>query len=202
MAMIEFSEEQKALIEAAKKKRQEAGNSPPKQYGGCVLLVTALVVGILILLTVGGSDSERKPSAPTPVSTPAPQTVDPAFMAYLELQMKEGREHFSRAIHGPFPPRPSISTPRARSSKKVPNTGKAGALGHCRTSVKEELKAPRTAKFKGMFDDPIRDVTDLGSGRFRVKSWVDSQNSFGAMIRNQFECTVDFDQGTVRVDFE
>lgn len=161
----------------------------------------AIILTMGVILVVDGP--ERKPSAPTPVSTPAPTpTVDPAFIAHLELQMKKSRERFSRAIHSPSPLRPSTPTPRARSTKKVPNTGKAGALGYCRTSVKERLKAPRTAKFKGMFDDPVRDVTDLGSGRFRVKSWVDSQNSFGAMIRNQFECTVDFEQGTVRVRFD
>ena len=42
-----------------------------------------------------------------------------------------------------------------------------------------------------MFDSPLSDVSPLGRGRFRVRSWVDAQNSFGAMIRSRFDCTVD-----------
>jgi len=30
----------------------------------------------------------------------------------------------------------------------------------------------------------------LGGGRYRVQSYVDAQNSFGAMIRTRYDCTV------------
>ncbi len=71
------------------------------------------------------------------------------------------------------------------------------AIVACRNAVRESLKAPRSAEFKGMFDSPQSDVQDLGRGRFRVASWVDAQNSFGAMIRQRFECVVDMKAGRV-----
>jgi hypothetical protein len=54
------------------------------------------------------------------------------------------------------------------------------------TAIKAALKAPSTAKFPGV-------VFELDQWRFAkrgdvvtVQSWVDAQNSFGAMIRSEF----------------
>jgi hypothetical protein len=52
--------------------------------------------------------------------------------------------------------------------------------------VEEELKAPSTAKFQ---PSPDAVITNNGSYYF-VKSYVDAQNSFGAMIRTDFICKV------------
>lgn len=55
--------------------------------------------------------------------------------------------------------------------------------------IEDRLKAPSTAKWGSMlgeFQDPRKCVTDLGNGRFECRGWVDSQNSFGAMIRTHF----------------
>ncbi len=50
--------------------------------------------------------------------------------------------------------------------------------------VKKSLKSPRSANFPfGGFQH----VTHLGDGRYRVISYIDSQNSFGAQIRTNFE---------------
>ena len=54
--------------------------------------------------------------------------------------------------------------------------------------VTARLKAPSTAKFPGMFDQDEKQTVSLGNGRYRVHSWVDSQNSFGAMIRTHWTC--------------
>jgi hypothetical protein len=51
--------------------------------------------------------------------------------------------------------------------------------------VSRALKAPSTAKFPAL---PY-EAKSLGDGFYRVKSYVDSQNSFGAMIRSDW--TVD-----------
>lgn len=53
--------------------------------------------------------------------------------------------------------------------------------------VEERLVAPSTAKWPGIFDGR-RDVKSLGRGKYRVKSWVDSENRFGAMLRMHYEC--------------
>ena len=48
--------------------------------------------------------------------------------------------------------------------------------------ILQGLKAPSTAKFPAL---PY-EATDLGNGRYKVVSYVDSQNSFGAMIRSDW----------------
>ena len=53
--------------------------------------------------------------------------------------------------------------------------------------VKKNLKAPSTADFP-VFRETA--VDDLGGGRFRVTSYVDAQNSFGAQIRTNYTCVV------------
>jgi hypothetical protein len=68
-----------------------------------------------------------------------------------------------------------------------------GAYTICQQFLKERLKAPKTADFPF---ESYRDVTqDLGEGRYRVRSYVDSQNSFGAMIRTKYDCTVQWVSG-------
>ncbi len=79
----------------------------------------------------------------------------------------------------------STSAPKA-----TPTMGPINAVNRCQGFVKEHLKAPATAKFQGIFDiDLSRDVSRNGD-KFIVSSYVDSQNSFGAMIRTHYVCTV------------
>jgi hypothetical protein len=59
----------------------------------------------------------------------------------------------------------------------------------CQDFVKNRLKAPRTAKFPRSSEAR---TTDLGNGRYRVISYVDAQNSFGALIRTRYACTVQY----------
>ena len=60
-----------------------------------------------------------------------------------------------------------------------------GAEVACRSFVRDHLKAPSTAEFSG--------VAVKTSGQpplFTVTGAVDSQNSFGAMIRSRWSCAV------------
>ena len=52
--------------------------------------------------------------------------------------------------------------------------------------VKERLKSPKSADFPGVFDGRADHVTYLGNQKYRITSYVDAQNSFGASIRNKF----------------
>ena len=61
------------------------------------------------------------------------------------------------------------------------------AYGMCRDFVRDRLKAPSTAKFARISTNYI---TDLGSGSYRVRAYVDSQNSFGAQLRTEYTCEV------------
>jgi len=63
------------------------------------------------------------------------------------------------------------------------------ALFAARDFVKERLKAPRTAKWPGWFDTDER-VTHLGGGTYAILSYVDAENSFGAMLRMHYVCKV------------
>jgi hypothetical protein len=55
--------------------------------------------------------------------------------------------------------------------------------------VLRELMSPASADFP-WFQRSF--AVDLGQGRYRISSYVDSQNSFGAMLRTQYECTLKF----------
>ena len=69
------------------------------------------------------------------------------------------------------------------------------AIMMCEDFVKESLIAPSTAKFPSSRE---ADIWTLGkeSGKydnaFRIESYVDSQNSFGAMIRSYYTCDINY----------
>jgi hypothetical protein len=52
-------------------------------------------------------------------------------------------------------------------------------------AVKQRLKAPSTAKFPGMFEQSAYRISKTTNG-YILKGWVDAQNGFGAMIRNDW----------------
>ncbi|WP_229849506.1 hypothetical protein, partial [Paracoccus aerius] len=58
----------------------------------------------------------------------------------------------------------------------------------CQNFVDANLKAPSTA------DHPWldRDIIDMGTWKYTVLSYVDAQNSFGAMIRTDYHCEVQY----------
>lgn len=56
----------------------------------------------------------------------------------------------------------------------------------CKTGIESTLKAPRTAQHAGISQSIIlSDDTEIA-----IHSFVDSQNSFGALIRVKYDCTV------------
>jgi hypothetical protein len=57
----------------------------------------------------------------------------------------------------------------------------------CQSFTTDGLKAPATAKFP---EFNIRMLTEDEDGSYTVKSYVDAQNGFGALIRNDFVCRV------------
>ena len=62
-----------------------------------------------------------------------------------------------------------------------------GAFETAKAAVLKNLRAPATAQFPEFADEF---VDDLEGGQFRVTAYVDAQNGFGAMIRNDFTCVV------------
>ncbi len=51
--------------------------------------------------------------------------------------------------------------------------------------VKERLRSPSTSKFPGALERSDH-VQYLGNQKYKINSWVDSQNAFGATIRTHF----------------
>lgn len=60
--------------------------------------------------------------------------------------------------------------------------------------VTRKLKAPSTAKFADRSESEVFNFSEE-PGAYRVKSWVDSQNGFGAMIRTHYQCDVKTQDG-------
>lgn len=65
------------------------------------------------------------------------------------------------------------------------------AIDTCHEAVTNQLKAPATAKF-------TNDEAKLAEGGWTVTGSVDSENSFGALIRSSYTCTARLDGDTMR----
>jgi hypothetical protein len=67
----------------------------------------------------------------------------------------------------------------------------AGAFDVCTQFVEDRLTSPGSAQFPDFFeDDGEVTVTITRAGNYRITSQVDSENSFGALLRAYFDCTV------------
>jgi hypothetical protein len=72
---------------------------------------------------------------------------------------------------------------------------KSKAFSYCKDEVKKRLKSPSTSSFAPMAEslvESFKPIT-LSSGKIKTKylvnGYVDSQNSFGAMLRKTYTCT-------------
>jgi hypothetical protein len=69
----------------------------------------------------------------------------------------------------------------------VPSTGDlASAYVSCKDWVESQLKAPAGAQWQ---PSPEVSIAQVG-GDWRVVGYVDAPNSFNALIRNTYDCTV------------
>lgn len=75
------------------------------------------------------------------------------------------------------------------SEPPAPKHDKITAYVISQDFVSKRLKSPVSAKFPSFSEEY---VCYLGEKRYQVSAYVDSQNSFGAMIRTQFNCVVKY----------
>lgn len=61
------------------------------------------------------------------------------------------------------------------------------AAFQCQQYAKSMLKAPATASFLAIRSQEKR---ALPNNKYRVRAYVDAQNSFGALIRNHYTCEI------------
>lgn len=66
------------------------------------------------------------------------------------------------------------------------------AQRQCQDWVEEQLRAPATAEFSN------QDVTVTGTNAWEVTGDVDAENGFGALVRNEWTCTIRLDGDTWR----
>lgn len=76
-----------------------------------------------------------------------------------------------------------VTTPE-RVAQAIQQAPIDGLVPACRSKVKEFLKSPGTATFGG----EITAGTGGVGQRYTVTGWVDSQNGFGALVRNRYGC--------------
>jgi hypothetical protein len=81
---------------------------------------------------------------------------------------------------------------------KIKTYDKIDALTHAQIYIKGKLKSPASAEFEGGADG----VTKVNDTTFIVIGTVDSQNSFGAMLRSNYSCKVIFHPKTDTHDIE
>jgi hypothetical protein len=83
----------------------------------------------------------------------------------------------------------STDTPSDEELKKF-------AYHHSQDYVRGMLKAPATAQFPYYDDSFIKEIKSEKKGKqhqsrqYQIKSYVDSQNSFGALIRTNYTCSL------------
>jgi len=86
-----------------------------------------------------------------------------------------------------------VLTPKPTKDPNLNNSSLAAIM--CREFMLDLLISPSTAEFPGWLSDWPKVVPYLGdtTGRsWEVGSYVDSQNSFGAMIRTSYVCNITY----------
>lgn len=76
------------------------------------------------------------------------------------------------------------------NSDKVSGPNKINAKVMAESFLEERLKAPSTAVYPWVSVDDV--VTELADNKYRYRSYVDAENSFGAKVRTYFEIVVQY----------
>jgi hypothetical protein len=76
---------------------------------------------------------------------------------------------------------------------RIPDESDARVM--CELQIKSLLKAPQSASFS--YGQDVK-VNGQGAGPYVVKGYVEAQNSFGVMLRNNYVCNLKF-EGTTAI---
>lgn len=87
----------------------------------------------------------------------------------------------------------SCNTELSEESKKML------AYNYAEGFVKEKLKSPSTAEFPKI-TEKNKHIIILSDTSYYIKSWVDSQNGFGGIVRSEFVCTIIINNDKVKVE--
>jgi hypothetical protein len=115
-------------------------------------------------------------SLPTTVSTPKP----PQRLAII-LSLIVGAVVLAVFLYG--------GGGSNRRAPPVPD--RTSAWVDCRSFVEQNLKAPASAVFP-LSNAPGITIAHLSNGRWSVLGFVDAENSFGAMLRQDWGCQISY----------
>lgn len=88
-----------------------------------------------------------------------------------------------------------------QSSNTIDNsTYKQLSYNYAREYVKNRLKSPSSATFPSLFNRQGH-ITKVTNTEYRINSWVESQNSFGAKIKTRFTCQINIKNGVVSLTY-
>ncbi|MFD3548291.1 hypothetical protein ACFWUW_22275 [Streptomyces sp. NPDC058655] len=59
----------------------------------------------------------------------------------------------------------------------------------CEKFAEQRLKSPGSAKFSSTGETSVTTISSTSPWKYQVVGHVDSQNSFGALVRNTYDCT-------------
>jgi hypothetical protein len=85
-----------------------------------------------------------------------------------------------------------LDTPTNQAEKKQYSIDEAFVSSQM--FVEQRLQAPATAKF----DYSSRNTKQLNDTTFLVKSFVDSENSYGALLRTDYSCVIIFSNDSIK----
>jgi hypothetical protein len=66
-----------------------------------------------------------------------------------------------------------------------------GAIVYCHQFIEDRLQSPSSADFPSNSE---HQVTEVGEQRWRVSSYVDAENAFGASLRTDWTCEISYDE--------
>lgn len=78
------------------------------------------------------------------------------------------------------------------------------AYDYAEQAVKTQLKSPSTASFP-TYSEKVKGIRNIyflneKNNDWEIKSWVDAQNGFGGIVRNNFSIKIHIENGKVRYD--
>jgi hypothetical protein len=112
--------------------------------------------------------------------------VERNMLGYAELVAMNPNDSFFQQKYEHYKSEYDVIQQRLRAERTCAGTSMSTEAGlYAKEIVKRSLKAPRTAKFPWVVEG-----RHLGNCRFLVASYVDAENSFGAMIRTNYTVTL------------
>ena len=84
-------------------------------------------------------------------------------------------------------PTPNFSTPNQNELSPDEDLNRITFVRVCHEVITEQLKAPKTAQYRDSLDE--KDAIAVVGNDLKLTSYVDAENSFGALLRTAFSCT-------------